>query len=118
MTEESKRKIEALKHCSAEDNWCYDCPAADDCVNSKKTTRRTIAKMALEVIDELLAKQPKWTPTKERFPEKNGVYLVTAKDRDKEAEVQRVYWDGIWLYWPRVKVTAWMPLPEPYSGEA
>jgi len=35
MTEESKRKIEALKHCSREDNWCNNCPASAECISYK-----------------------------------------------------------------------------------
>lgn len=142
MTEESKRKIEALKHCSSEENWCYECPAADDCVNSKKTTRRTIAKMALEVIYELgreleeykdslsdsvrvivkmQARLPKWIPVTEGLPEPCVAVLVMYKQENDTPHRHMAYlnhrgkWVGLEL---TGEVTAWHPLPKPYYGEA
>lgn len=100
MTEASKRKIEALKHCSAEDSWCHDCPAAVECINAETTTSHKVAKMALGVIAELacdlkeredlldstfhtimelLEAGPKWTPVTEGLPEPFVTVLVTHK---------------------------------------
>jgi hypothetical protein len=47
-------------------------------------------------------------------PKEDGFYLVTAKYSAKQREVLRVYWDGEWRYWPRVKITAWQPMPAAY----
>jgi hypothetical protein len=60
----------------------------------------------------------KWIPTKVRLPKEHGFYMVTAKYSAKQVEVLRVNWAGEWCYFPGVKITAWQPMPEPYSGEA
>lgn len=142
MTEESKRKIEALKHCSREDNWCNNCPASAECISTETTTSDKVAKMALEVIDaqdreleeykgslsdsvrviaELREQLPKWIPVAEGLPEPFVTVLVTHK---RENDTPRRHMAclnhrGEWVGPPLAgEVTAWMPLPEPYSGEA
>jgi hypothetical protein len=138
MTEGSRRKIEALKHCGAEDSWCHDCPAVVECINAEITTARKVAKMALEVIDELgrelegykdslsdsvrvivelQAQQPKWTPVTEGLPMVDEIVLVTARTKTGLHNINRAYWGGnIWHgSGSMANVTAWMPLPEPYE---
>ena len=51
-----------------------------------------------------------WIPVTERLPEENGGYLVTVK----RGYVTTALWVGNTENWK--KVTAWMPLPEPYKG--
>lgn len=61
-----------------------------------------------------------WIPVSKRLPEASGTYQVTCMDgriyRSTYAKFQRKLkrWEltGARAYW---KVTAWMPLPEPYK---
>lgn len=58
-----------------------------------------------------------WIPVSEMLPEKNGKYLVT----NSAGEIFDVDWNawvnGEWLF-PNSAPIAWMPLPEPYRGDA
>ena len=71
-----------------------------------------------KVIERL--KSTNWIPVSERLPESSGTYQVTCMDgriyRSTYAKFQRKLkrWEltGARAYW---KVTAWMPLPEPYK---
>lgn len=71
--------------------------------------------------------EPRWIPVSERLPEDSEEYLVSVTDKEDEGYKQvRVAWfahpkdydlkDGEWreLLIDEV-VTAWMPLPQPYS---
>ena len=63
-----------------------------------------------------------WIPVSERLPEASGTYQVTCMDgriyRSTYAKFQGKLkrWEltGARSYW---KVTAWMPLPEPYKED-
>lgn len=80
----------------------------------------------LELTDELQEaieqdeKENGWISVSERFPESSGTYQVTCMDgriyRSTYAKFQSRLkrWEltGARSYW---KVTAWMPLPEPYK---
>ena len=63
-----------------------------------------------------------WIPASERLPEASGTYQVTCMDgrihRSTYAKFQNKLkrWEltGARSYW---KVTAWMPLPEPYKED-
>ena len=64
----------------------------------------------------------KWIPCSEKFPDKSGTYIVSAFD-GAITRVSFTKWmprlrtwalSGCRSYW---KVTAWMPLPEPYKKE-
>lgn len=73
------------------------------------------AKIALE---QLSSAQPdqRWIPCSERLPDKEGVYLVT----DHKGDVVRYVFNDTESsreYWKRCAV-AWMPLPQPWKGEA
>lgn len=52
-----------------------------------------------------------WIPVSERLPEENGGYLVTVMG----AYVTTALWVGNAGYWS--KITAWMPLPQPYKAD-
>ena len=82
----------------------------------------------LEMLEQLLAdlelgeKENGWIPVSERLPEASGTYQVTCMDgriyRSTYAKFQSKLkrWEltGARAYW---KVTAWMPLPEPYKED-
>ena len=64
---------------------------------------------------------PHWIPVSERLPEEHEVVLTQAQFKDdvKMAVSSRVdfnYWTG----WGTrdINVVAWMPLPEPWRGDA
>ena len=67
-------------------------------------------------------KENSWIPVDERLPEASGTYQVTCMDgriyRSTYAKFQcklkRWELTGARAYW---KVTAWMPLPEPYKED-
>lgn len=61
-----------------------------------------------------------WIPVGERLPDESSIYIVSAKEGDREI-VTFVKWQnrfkkwdlsGTRAYW---RVTAWKPLPKPYK---
>lgn len=75
--------------------------------------------MAIKVLEE-----SQWIPwNSEKFPEESGTYIVTAYDgvtkRVTYAKYQKRLkrWEltGARAYW---RILAWMPLPEPWGGDA
>jgi hypothetical protein len=71
------------------------------------------------VVDE---KSNGWIPVSERLPEASGTYQVTCMDgriyhstyAKFQSKLKRWELTGARSYW---KVTAWMPLPEPYKED-
>jgi hypothetical protein len=75
--------------------------------------------------------EPQWIPCSERLPNTNGIYIVTRSISDG-FEYQNItdacYFDGsnTWHDDTRINherkyladVLAWMPLPEPWRGDA
>ena len=120
MTERSKQIIEGFRFCVKFEESCEKCPIFNLCVGKGALTTH-LSKAALEVIDELQAQQPKWIPVAEGLPEPFVTVLVTHK---RENDTPRRHMAclnhrGEWVGPPLAgEVTAWMPLPEPYSGEA
>lgn len=96
-----------------------------DIVNRyKMVTARDFLEM-IEQLQEDLEQDEKengWIPVSERLPEASGTYQVTCMDgriyRSTYAKFQSKLkrWEltGARAYW---KVTAWMPLPEPYKED-
>jgi len=96
-----------------------------DIVNRYKlVTARDFLEM-IEQLQEDLEQDEKengWIPVSERLPEASGTYQVTCMDgriyRSTYAKFQNKLkrWEltGARSYW---KVTAWMPLPEPYKED-
>jgi hypothetical protein len=72
--------------------------------------------MAISALEK--QEQDRWIPCSERPPEENGRYLITEKTDG--TKVQEGYFcrtrDGE-PYWGYLHVTAWRPLPEPYTEE-
>lgn len=102
---------------------------------------RTLYARAADTIEELSAKlatanierstayyNDGWIPCSERLPDKGGTYLVTQEryrldDRlyKKPVVVETAFaefnfMNDVWNRARHLKVTAWMPLPEPYKG--
>lgn len=85
-------------------------------------TARDVLDMIEQLQDdlELDENENDWIPVSERLPEASGTYQVTCMDgriyRSTYAKFQcklkRWELTGARAYW---KVTAWMPLPEPYK---
>lgn len=59
----------------------------------------------------------KWIPVSESLPKSNQIVLVTEDGEVKLCTYELWYGYGYGFYGSRGKVTAWMPLPEPYEGE-
>lgn len=62
-----------------------------------------------------------WIPCSERLPNENGTYLTTyewvGKTGTKYIEIEGIDFEhGRWDCHDYEKVTAWMPLPEPWKG--
>lgn len=87
-----------------------------------------VVKVVQDMIEQLLTdleqdkKENGWIPVSEGLPEVSGTYQVTCMDgriyRSTYAKFQcklkRWELTGARSYW---KVTAWMPLPEPYKED-
>lgn len=86
--------------------------------------------------------EQRWIPVSERLPEEYGEYMITwttshslvngeygflgiaEYESSGEYDYENNEFKGEWLLedyiknYPNVKVTAWMPLPEPYKAES
>ena len=95
-------------------------------IENKSQYKHGLPGSALDIVNTLLndleqdEKENGWIPVSERLPEASGTYQVTCMDgriyRSTYAKFQSKLkrWEltGARSYW---KVTAWMPLPEPYK---
>lgn len=57
----------------------------------------------------------KWIPVSESLPKSNQIVLVTEDGEVKLSTYEHWYGYGYGFYGSRGNVTAWMPLPEPYT---
>ena len=81
---------------------------------------------ALEVALEELSDEPcedairRWIPVSDRLPDNDDMMLVTCRTKKGVSSVNRAYYSrGSWHGSGSMSgVIAWMPMPEPYSGEA
>ena len=75
-----------------------------------------------EIADKLLSSDEKpkvgeWIPCSERLPDKEGMYLITARVYDR-TEVQYVFYqENLELFICNGVAIAWMPLPEAYKED-
>lgn len=78
-----------------------------------------------EVLKALPSAQPerKWIPVSERLPEDGTDIFVTYVDEEETRIIPVNYGRGTWFdcifdrALDSLKVTAWMPLPEPWKGD-
>lgn len=89
-----------------------------------------IEKEVLRMIDEqktILVKPPKWISVKDRLPEADGEVVLACYQPRKPNYIFFAYFNGSWaiyqptedglLYSHPVRVSHWMPLPEPPEVE-
>lgn len=88
-------------------------PPFDDVIGAIRCGVR----LARNIIEDLPSADPHWIPCSERLPEKKQSLLVTVAD-EVSPYTSDDEWTGtgFWAYGKRV--SAWMPLPEPYGGES
>ena len=86
------------------------------------TSERVVSVKDIEQLPPVTQKSGKWIPVSERLPEEYGNYLTTVESSDGTATITYQYVDHYgseWLHEDKThKVTAWMPLPEPYKAES
>lgn len=94
--------------------------ALNECIDIKgfEYTQMHNALMEIPSVDR---PQGEWTPCYERLPRKDGTYLVTyewiGKTGNKYIEIEGIDFEhGRWDCHDYEKVTAWMPLSEPWKG--
>ena len=120
MTDREK-VVKALQNCSVQnDVGCQCCPYFEE----RKTyghewCTTSMAQDTLALLKEQEAVKQKWTSVKERYPDKEGFYLVSADHGNY------LPWIAEMKIFCGVKgfcngaampcVGAWMPLPEPYN---
>jgi hypothetical protein len=95
--------------------------------NTTKTLGGEIVSESVEIsdIEELPSVQPEpqWIPCNERLPENESFVLTTIRVPGKHSRVRSGFYDsGLFMIdngdtWNirEKRVTAWMPLPEPYK---
>lgn len=100
--------------------WCTDCKEYDQERHCCPRFNRVIR----ETVDEV--KNNQWIPCSERLPDTDDHVLVTTINKRGDRRVVRAYYyrsddypgGGAWAAGMNNNVIAWMPLPEPYGGEA
>jgi hypothetical protein len=94
---------------------------AIDCIQGENQIQWLVREDLIAAVNFIESHQ--WVPMRERAPEKGGTYIVTAME-GKIIHVTSANWQkrsenwqltGKRTYW---KVVAWIPMPEPYRGEA
>lgn len=124
--EEIKKGLECCARLKFPNAYCDGCnylvrPAEHlwECKNQEILTD------ALTLIEQLEAQVPRWISVEERLPEVSDVVLVVANGKPLEnitldnALLIASFWDEEgWIAdgfegWDALKVTHWMPLPEP-----
>lgn len=73
----------------------------------------------LKTMGQIYVKE-EWVPCSERLPEKSGTYFVTVERCSMPNHSMTDYFSTLKGDWSRegvhgMKITAWMPLPEPFK---
>lgn len=101
---------------------------------ARSDAQKSLLGRVLYIIDQMpTITMPQWISVKERLPERNGEYIVTACDEGEPYDeiiwndtvvVWAEYYKGCWIWEENNTeysldgiVTHWMPLPEPPKGE-
>ena len=105
---------------------CYGCKYYDVCdigIDPDDFDTYTLKKVIEEyaemngLIDHMhYVNDQKWIPVTKRLPKQNQIVIVTEDGEVKICTYELCYGYGYGFYGSRGKVTAWMPLPEPYKG--
>ena len=92
---------------------CYHCPYMIDCETFGSAGNNS--RDALAYINQLESRIPKWISVEDRLPENFSMTIIFRDDCCKA----RIGWliDGSWSVPEGVRVTHWMPLPEPPKEE-
>lgn len=113
-----EKVIKGLEVCTsiADDELCpKDCPYYQEVCYGYDQLMRD----ALALLKEQEAVVPKWTSVKERYPEEEGFYLVSADHGNYHPWIAEMrIFKGIKGFCNGATmpcVGAWMPLPEPYK---
>ena len=125
-----------IKH-TCKPSGCQDCLCAfeygivEESCEEYLEYHKLAEKIYNEFVINITNQQPpadQWIPCSERLPDKGGTYIVTQEryrldDRlyKKPVVVETTFadfnfMDDVWNRARHLKVTAWMPLPEPYKG--
>ena len=109
-----EKVIKGLEHCSFPcKESCHDCPYYPNGVSG-------CAQLAKDAL-ELLKENRKWIPVKERMPDDEGFYLVSADYGNFIPWIaEMVDFRGVKGFSNSVvspTIGAWMPLPEPWKKE-
>ena len=100
--------VKSLRYCAE-----YDCTTVCPRAGTGNGCITRLKKDAADAIEEL--SKPKWISVEERLPEENANYLtygVFLPLGVKAMDLCRFNGKG-WLTTTTVKITHWMPLPEP-----
>ena len=116
-----------VKH-TCKPSGCQDCLCAfeygivEESCEEYLEYHKLAEKIYNEFVINITNQQPpadNWIPCSERLPDESGTYLVSIGNYNGVPKVWRMYFTTVeyprWLTF--YKVTAWMPLPEPYKGE-
>ena len=109
---------------SAGDEYLYDHKTYDDGLEWCFELIRNVANNTQETIS---AASPKWISVKDRLPEADGEVVLACYQPRKPNYIFFAYFNGSWaiyqptedglLYSHPVRVSHWMPLPEPPEVE-
>ncbi len=131
--------IKALRHCSGDDGDCDTCPFSED---AKACSYERMMSSAADAIEELFGIvltyeaandmfNPHWISVEERLPEQYNPVLVAYVGYNTNAILADMVAyrdsDSDWCWYDgdhpsgelcKVKITHWMPLPEPPKEDA
>ena len=111
--EEIKKGLE----CCIENKGCIDCPYRGDCNELEGDALAYIQQieqeriMLMDTVSKMCGKTPRWISVNEQLPKEFATVLIM-RDDIKQACVGWLI-GGHWSVPKGVRVTHWMPLPEP-----